>query len=326
MIGATFISCRVQSAPPWSKRPPSSCCRWRSPDAPWARKRISRPIQSSSLRAVPGMAPARIPISPRVGLACTARCRGSRAANRLQAGLALIRRNGGRRRTASRPSRTPGSIAPGHLPGLPPPAAADRRFQAGQSDRWNRTTSTSGNLPTDPALLARRAALATGRSRTWTTSSTTGTITATSSRWTAILRPSITGSMAKRSRSSSITDVPKELGGKGIGSKLVQGALDQVRADGLKLIPQCPSSKAWDREAPELCGSRDAHKTGPPPQRRACRMPMTYCRLLEHVLVVLIPVLPQLEYAEQHHHRAEAGVVDAQEAVTGNSRSRRARR
>ena len=41
------------------------------------------------------------------------------------------------------------------------------------------------------------------------------------------------------------TGVPKELGGKGVGSKLVQGAPDQVRAAGLKLIPQCPFVKAW---------------------------------------------------------------------------------
>ena len=41
------------------------------------------------------------------------------------------------------------------------------------------------------------------------------------------------------------TDVPKELGGKGVGSRLVQGALDQVRAAGLKVIPQCPFVKAW---------------------------------------------------------------------------------
>lgn len=47
------------------------------------------------------------------------------------------------------------------------------------------------------------------------------------------------------------TDVPKELGGKGIGSKLVQGALDQVRAAGLKLISQCPFVKAWIDKHPD---------------------------------------------------------------------------
>ncbi len=41
------------------------------------------------------------------------------------------------------------------------------------------------------------------------------------------------------------TEVPAELGGKGIGSRLIQGALDQVRADGLKVIAQCPFVKGW---------------------------------------------------------------------------------
>jgi uncharacterized protein len=41
------------------------------------------------------------------------------------------------------------------------------------------------------------------------------------------------------------TEVPPELGGKGIGSKLIKGALDQVRADGLKVIAQCPFVRAY---------------------------------------------------------------------------------
>jgi uncharacterized protein len=41
------------------------------------------------------------------------------------------------------------------------------------------------------------------------------------------------------------TEVPPELGGKGIGSKLIKGALDQVRSDGLKVIAQCPFVKAF---------------------------------------------------------------------------------
>jgi predicted GNAT family acetyltransferase len=41
------------------------------------------------------------------------------------------------------------------------------------------------------------------------------------------------------------TEVPPELGGKGIGSKLIKGALAQVRADGLKVTAQCPFVKGY---------------------------------------------------------------------------------
>lgn len=47
------------------------------------------------------------------------------------------------------------------------------------------------------------------------------------------------------------TEVPPELGGKGVGSKLVQGALDQVRAEGMKVIPSCPFVKAWIGKHPQ---------------------------------------------------------------------------
>jgi predicted GNAT family acetyltransferase len=47
------------------------------------------------------------------------------------------------------------------------------------------------------------------------------------------------------------TEVPPELGGKGVGSKLIRGALDQVRADGLKVIAQCPFVKAFIGKNPD---------------------------------------------------------------------------
>ncbi len=47
------------------------------------------------------------------------------------------------------------------------------------------------------------------------------------------------------------TEVPPELGGKGIGSILIKGALDQVRADGLKVIAQCPFVKAYIDKHPD---------------------------------------------------------------------------
>ena len=47
------------------------------------------------------------------------------------------------------------------------------------------------------------------------------------------------------------TEVPPELGGKGIASKLIKGALDQVRADGLKVIAQCQFVKAYIEKHPD---------------------------------------------------------------------------
>ena len=47
------------------------------------------------------------------------------------------------------------------------------------------------------------------------------------------------------------TEVPSELGGKGVGSALVKGALDQVRADRLKVVPECPFVKAYIGKHPE---------------------------------------------------------------------------
>lgn len=47
------------------------------------------------------------------------------------------------------------------------------------------------------------------------------------------------------------TEVPPELGGRGIGSLLVQGALEKVRAEGLRVVPQCPFVKAWIGKHPE---------------------------------------------------------------------------
>ncbi len=41
------------------------------------------------------------------------------------------------------------------------------------------------------------------------------------------------------------TEVPKELEGKGIGSKLIKSTLDQVRAAGLKVVALCPFVKAY---------------------------------------------------------------------------------
>ena len=50
------------------------------------------------------------------------------------------------------------------------------------------------------------------------------------------------------------TEVPPELGGRGVGSKLIQRALDQVRESGLKVIAECPFVKAWIGKHPDYKG------------------------------------------------------------------------
>ncbi|HVY56248.1 MAG TPA: GNAT family N-acetyltransferase [Xanthobacteraceae bacterium] len=47
------------------------------------------------------------------------------------------------------------------------------------------------------------------------------------------------------------TEVPPELSGRGIGSALARGALDAVRAEGLKVVPKCPFISAYIAKHPE---------------------------------------------------------------------------
>lgn len=47
------------------------------------------------------------------------------------------------------------------------------------------------------------------------------------------------------------TVVRDEFEGQGIGGKLARGALDQTRADGLKVIATCPFIKGWIAKHPD---------------------------------------------------------------------------
>jgi uncharacterized protein len=48
------------------------------------------------------------------------------------------------------------------------------------------------------------------------------------------------------------TEVPHELSGRGIGSRLARGALDAVRAEGLKVVAKCPFMAAYIAKHPEF--------------------------------------------------------------------------
>ena len=47
------------------------------------------------------------------------------------------------------------------------------------------------------------------------------------------------------------TEVPDALSGQGVGSKLVRGVLNAVRAEGLKVVPRCEFVAAYIGRHPE---------------------------------------------------------------------------
>ena len=47
------------------------------------------------------------------------------------------------------------------------------------------------------------------------------------------------------------TEVPQELSARGVGSRLVRDALEQVRAQGLRVVPKCPFVSAYLGKHPE---------------------------------------------------------------------------
>ena len=41
------------------------------------------------------------------------------------------------------------------------------------------------------------------------------------------------------------TEVPKALGGRGIGGQLVQAAVERASSEGLTVVPLCPFARSW---------------------------------------------------------------------------------
>lgn len=66
------------------------------------------------------------------------------------------------------------------------------------------------------------------------------------------------------------TEVAPELEGKGLGGRLVAGALEDIRARGLRLVPVCPFVTSYLRRHPEY-GDLVASRSDPGPRR--CKGP-----------------------------------------------------
>ena len=61
------------------------------------------------------------------------------------------------------------------------------------------------------------------------------------------------------------TEVPDELGGRGIGGRLVKAALDQARTNGWTVVPWCPFARAWMRRHPDEVAGVEVDWSAPPP-------------------------------------------------------------
>ena len=50
------------------------------------------------------------------------------------------------------------------------------------------------------------------------------------------------------------TDVPDELGGRGLGGLLVQAAVEQAEAEGYVIVPECAFARGWLEKHPDEAG------------------------------------------------------------------------
>ena len=62
------------------------------------------------------------------------------------------------------------------------------------------------------------------------------------------------------------TEVPTALEGHGVGSQLVQAALDRARRDGLAVVPWCPFARRWMRGHPDALEGITVDWKRPPPE------------------------------------------------------------
>jgi uncharacterized protein len=74
-------------------------------------------------------------------------------------------------------------------------------------------------------------------------------------RYEALVDGKVAGLLFYRAREGELvlvhTEVAGEFEGQGIGGRLVAGALDDIRARGLRIVPICPFVKAYLQRHPE---------------------------------------------------------------------------
>jgi len=74
-------------------------------------------------------------------------------------------------------------------------------------------------------------------------------------RYELLVDGSLLGSLRYRPRPGAValihTEVSPSLEGRGLGARLVAGALDDIRARGLQVVPICPFVRAYIRRHPD---------------------------------------------------------------------------
>jgi predicted GNAT family acetyltransferase len=60
------------------------------------------------------------------------------------------------------------------------------------------------------------------------------------------------------------TEVPEQLGGRGLGGRLVQAGVARARRDGLTLAPWCAYARKWLRDHPDAAASVPIDWSEPP--------------------------------------------------------------
>lgn len=60
------------------------------------------------------------------------------------------------------------------------------------------------------------------------------------------------------------TEVPEELGGLGIGARLVRAAVDRAKSTGETVLPWCPYARKWLQDHPDVAATITIDWSDPP--------------------------------------------------------------